>query len=99
MNSNYNFFCTRYKSRSYLYVYEQDGISTQDMMESRNILRYVSDQYQEFARWEDKFFDGNSGPDGAPILNEAAILNPEQEAIAKELAELTDCYIATQGRA
>ncbi|CAD7948636.1 unnamed protein product [Amoebophrya sp. A25] len=88
-----------YKSRSYLYVYEQDGISTQDMMESRNILRYVSDQYQEFARWEDKFFDGSSGPDGGVILNEAAILNPEQETIAKELAELTDCYIATQGRA
>ena len=51
-----------YKARSYLHVFEQDGISTQDMMESRNILRYVSDQYQEFARWEDKFFDGNTGP-------------------------------------
>ena len=46
-----------YKSRSHLHVFEQDGISTQDMMESRNILRYISDQYQEFARWEDKLFD------------------------------------------
>lgn len=67
-------------------------------MESRNILRYVSDQYQEFARWEDKFFDGNDAT-GRPLLNEAAILNPEQESIAKELQDLRDCYIATQGRA
>ena len=68
-----------------------------DLHTGRNILRYISDQYQEFARWEDKFFDDKVTPDGMPMLNEAAILNPEQESIARELQGLRDCYIGTLG--
>ena len=69
------------------------------MILGRNILRYISDQYQSFARKEDSLFTNNNTPDGKPELNDAAVENPEQEVIAKELQELRDCYIASQGRA
>lgn len=90
-----------YRSRSYLQVFEQDGISTQDMMESRNILQYISDQYTEFARWEDKFFEeGRMNQDNRPLINDRAIENDEQQKLAQELQELGDgeMYIASRGR-
>jgi len=83
-----------YKSRSYLHVFEQDGIHQQDMMESRNLLEYISDQYKEFARWEDKFFEeGKFGPDGRPIEKKEAIQNADQDNIVAELRDLRDTYI------
>ena len=36
-----------YKSRAYVHIYEQDGIAVHDLMESRNIVKYISDQYKE----------------------------------------------------
>lgn len=80
-----------YKSKSYLHVFEQDGISTQDMMESRNIVQYISDEYCEFARWEDKFFEDMSGlPGNRPVIRDRAVENDEQMKIAQELQELMD---------
>jgi len=80
-----------YRASSYLHVFEQDGISAQDMMESRNILQYISDEYCEFARWEDSFFEDSSGPvGGKPIIKEAAVENDEHRNICQELAELQD---------
>lgn len=80
-----------YRSKSFLHVYEQDGISTQDLMESRNILQYISDEYCEFARWEDKFFEDNvSMPGQRPVIRDRAIDNEEQQRIAQELQELMD---------
>lgn len=82
-----------YKVKSYLHVFEQDGISQQDMMESRNILQYISDEYCEFARWEDKFFEEHVGGGGLRVIKDAAILNDEQRQIAQELQELGDGYM------
>lgn len=81
-----------YRARSYLHVFEQDGISSQDMIESRNILQYISDEYCEFARWEDKFFEGDvqEGDTRKLIINEAAVENDEQQKICQELQELGD---------
>jgi len=79
-----------YRARSYLHVFEQDGISAQDMMESRNILQYISDEYCEFARWEDKFFEDQPGAGGMPIIKETAVENDEQRGICQELRELQD---------
>jgi tubulin beta len=91
-----------YRSSSYLHVFEQDGISAQDMMESRNILQYISDEYCEFARWEDKFFEDSGGmlPGSKPTIKDSAVENDEQRGICLELAELQDgsMYIkAAQG--
>lgn len=88
-----------YKSKSYLHVFEQDGISTQDMMESRNIVQYISDEYCEFARWEDKFFEDMSGlPGNRPVIRDRAVENEEQLKIAQELQELMkgEMYITNQ---
>jgi len=49
----------QFNTKAYLHVYEQDGISASDMLESRSVMQDISDQYCEFARWEDKFFDGD----------------------------------------
>ncbi|CAE7620544.1 unnamed protein product [Symbiodinium pilosum] len=76
-----------YKSRAFVHVFEQDGISVQDLMESRNIVQYISDAYCEFGRWEDKFFEDISGG-GKPVVKERAIDNDEQRNIAQELKEL-----------
>jgi len=89
-----------YRAKSYLHVFEQDGISAQDMMESRNILQYISDEYCEFARWEDQFFeDGSGGGGGKKIINDAAVENDEQQRICQELQELDDgtMYIKSAG--
>merc|ERR1712164_203020 len=42
-----------YRASSYLHVFEQDGISRQDMSESRNVLQYISDEYCNWGRQED----------------------------------------------
>lgn len=88
-----------YKSRSYLHVFEQDGIHPQDMMESRQLLQYVSDQYKEYAKWEDKFFEeGKVDPrDGKPLQNKKAVQNEEQALLLEELRDLRDCYIQSGG--
>eukprot|EP00440_Ansanella_granifera_P008630 gb/GFBE01009349.1/.p1 GENE.gb/GFBE01009349.1/~~gb/GFBE01009349.1/.p1 ORF type:complete len:538 (+),score=141.19 gb/GFBE01009349.1/:1-1614(+) len=79
-----------YKSKSYLHVFEQDGISVQDMLESRNIVQYISDEYCEFARWEDKMFEDVSMPGQRPVIRDRAVENPEQQKVAEELQELMD---------
>merc|ERR1712087_681013 len=79
-----------YNHKAYLHVFENDGISQQDMLESQNILRYISDEYKEFARWHDKFFDDETDFGGRPVIKEAAIENDEQQQIAQELQEMRD---------
>jgi len=81
-----------YRPKSYLHVFEQDGISTQDMLESRNILQYISDEYCELAQWEDKIFEdlGGGDPFERPVIRDVAIENDEQQRIAQELQELLD---------
>jgi len=59
-------------------------------MESRNILQYISDEYCEFARWEDKFFEDQTGAGGKAIIRETAVENDEQRGICQELRELDD---------
>lgn len=92
-----------YKPKSYLHIFEQDGISTQDMMESRNIVQYISDEYCEFARWEDKFFEegGQTEPTtGRKKIKESAVENDEQRKICEELQMLDegDMYISAVAR-
>lgn len=81
-----------YKPKSYLHIFEQDGISAQDMLESRNILQYISDEYIEFARWEDKILDTRSAstPWALPTIHDKAIENDEHQRIAEELQALRD---------
>lgn len=77
-----------YSSKSYVHVFEQDGISQQDMQESKTILQYISDQYCEYARWEDKFFEDNVSQ--RAVINDRAVENDQQREIAQELQELMD---------
>ncbi|EER20448.1 beta-tubulin, putative [Perkinsus marinus ATCC 50983] len=84
-----------YKAKSHLYVYQQDGLSTDDMLESRNVLQYISDQYCEFANYEDKFF----GERGSHSINQQAIKSDEHQQIMEELVSLTETYIRTETRA
>lgn len=53
-------------------------------------MNYISDAYKEFARWEDKFFEVDSGGYGKPVIRDKAVENDEQLAIATELKELMD---------
>mmetsp|Transcript_51033 Transcript_51033/g.114880 ORF Transcript_51033/g.114880 Transcript_51033/m.114880 type:complete len:511 (+) Transcript_51033:132-1664(+) len=76
-----------HKPKAYLHVFEQDGISVENMMESRNILEYISEQYCEFAKWEDNIIKEAEG-EARPAVHDPAITNEEQGRIAHELAEL-----------
>lgn len=78
-----------YKSRAYVHVFEQDGISVHDLVESRHVVHYISDQYKKFARWEDKFFEQSTGL-GKPVIRDTAVEHDEQLQIATELRELMD---------
>merc|ERR1711964_652682 len=82
-----------YKQRSYLHVFEQDGIHRQDMSESRNLVQYISDQYKEYATWQDKLLDDKQDGEGRFLENKKAIANEEQATILNELRDLRDCYI------
>mmetsp|Transcript_18685 Transcript_18685/g.45010 ORF Transcript_18685/g.45010 Transcript_18685/m.45010 type:complete len:516 (+) Transcript_18685:14-1561(+) len=79
-----------YKSKSFLHVFEQDGISTSDMVESRNVLQYVSDQYKELAKWPDKFFEEKAGPRSIAPGEDRS---DEEMKIIEELLHLDDTYI------
>eukprot|EP00928_Gymnodinium_smaydae_P087263 TRINITY_DN71548_c0_g1_i1.p1 TRINITY_DN71548_c0_g1~~TRINITY_DN71548_c0_g1_i1.p1 ORF type:complete len:520 (-),score=108.47 TRINITY_DN71548_c0_g1_i1:41-1600(-) len=74
-----------YDKRAFMHVFEQDGISQQDMMESRNILQYISDFYCELAKRDDKVLQETGG---ATIVKDSAIRNDEQMGIAQELKDL-----------
>lgn len=73
-----------YRAQSYLHVFEQDGISRQDMAESRNVLQYISDEYCDYARRED-FFD----TDKKGIIND---IDGDPE-ILNEIRDLGDGYM------
>eukprot|EP00747_Dinoflagellata_sp_TGD_P017232 gnl/TRDRNA2_/TRDRNA2_125683_c0_seq1.p1 gnl/TRDRNA2_/TRDRNA2_125683_c0~~gnl/TRDRNA2_/TRDRNA2_125683_c0_seq1.p1 ORF type:complete len:127 (-),score=27.42 gnl/TRDRNA2_/TRDRNA2_125683_c0_seq1:471-800(-) len=83
-----------FEKKQYLNVFEQDGISCDDMMESREILRSVSAEYIEFASWESSLFRTDAA--GA-IINDRAIENDEQQAIAEELLALGDGTMLIEG--
>jgi len=85
-----------YRSKSYLHVFEQDGIHPQDMMESRQLLQYVSDQYKAYASWADKFFEeGKFDAQGRELPNKKAVQNEEQALLIEEMRDLRDCYITS----
>ena len=89
-----------YQSRSHLHVFEQDGIHTDDMLGARNVVRYLSDQYKDYAKWEDALLDTKLGPDGFRLKNEKAALNDEQDQILEELRKLQNFQITSKdGRA
>ena len=87
--------------KSHLHVYEKDGIHANDMLEARNVVRYLSDQYRDYARWEDKLLDNKIGADGRRLINEAAAVNDEQRKVLEELTKLQNIYInhGKEGRA
>jgi len=70
---------------SYLHVFQKEGISKEDMQESRGILQYVKELYGELARREDKILDDSGG---RLQINDRAIDNADHENIAQELKEL-----------
>jgi len=72
-----------HRSKSHLHVYQAEGISDEDMRESRNCLKYISDAYMGFAVKEDAFMKGGKVVDDA-------IENDEHERLAQELIELGD---------
>lgn len=76
-----------YSKKAFVGRYEVEGISRDDLMESRNIVQYISDQYTEYARWEDSFFEPLQAG-GKPVINEKAIKSDEQHKIAQELSLL-----------
>jgi len=85
-----------YRSKSYLHVFEQDGIHPQDMMESRQLLQYVSDQYKAYASWADKFSEeGKFDAQGRELPNKKAVQNEEQALLIEEMRDLRDCYITS----
>mmetsp|Transcript_8918 Transcript_8918/g.23912 ORF Transcript_8918/g.23912 Transcript_8918/m.23912 type:complete len:547 (-) Transcript_8918:28-1668(-) len=77
-----------FKQKAYMHVFEQDGISREDMAESANVMQYISDQYCEFARKEDKILEPPSTARAAPSIREKAVENDEQRQIAEWLSEL-----------
>lgn len=79
-----------YKSRAYVHIYEQDGIAVHDLMESRNIVKYISEQYKEFATWPDKLYEDagtkNVGDDRE--VENPALMGQEEKLIVDELRAL-----------
>merc|ERR1711879_1142693 len=41
-------------SKSYLHVFKKEGMEEDDMKESRNIMYYIKEQYNQYAKKEDK---------------------------------------------
>lgn len=84
-----------YHHKAYIHVYEQEGISSQDMMESRQALQYVSDQYCEMAQWDDKIL---TEMQGGLMIQDSAVRSDEHQRIAQELKELGagDMYIKSK---
>ena len=81
----------QFKAKSHLYLYEDNGIHAEEMLEARNLVQYVSDQYREYSQWPDKIVNMTHGRE--MTINETAIRNDEQRAIANELCMLDDCLI------
>lgn len=78
-----------YGRKAYIHHFEADGISAQDMMESRNILQYVSDMYCGYAQLEDKLIEVPASG-GKPVIRDQAIRTGPQLKIAQELKDLGD---------
>eukprot|EP00401_Gymnodinium_catenatum_P083264 CAMPEP_0117521348 /NCGR_PEP_ID=MMETSP0784-20121206/33639_1 /TAXON_ID=39447 /ORGANISM="" /LENGTH=428 /DNA_ID=CAMNT_0005317373 /DNA_START=213 /DNA_END=1499 /DNA_ORIENTATION=- len=76
-----------YEKKAFVHVYQHEGLSAQDMMESRNMLQYVSDQYCEIAGREDKLLQDTGG---RLVTRDSAIRTDEQRLLAQELKELGD---------
>lgn len=79
-----------FNPKAYLHVFEKEGVSAQDMMESRNMLQYISEQYAEYSRWEDKFFEEGVTADGKPVINDRAIDYEDQRKMLEEMQDLAD---------
>jgi hypothetical protein len=76
----------QFKARSHVYIYEENGIHPDEMLEARNLVQYVSDQYKEYSKWEDKILvkPGNSGW----TVNDTSLLSADQRSIANELLRI-----------
>lgn len=77
-------------SKSYLHVFQNEGISEEDMRESRGILKYLKEFYNGWAQKEDKMIDNKTFQ-----INDVALDTDDHEAIARELKELMqeDMYL------
>jgi hypothetical protein len=60
------------------------------MNEARNVVAHVSDQYKEYAQWDDKIILKDPTRKTA-VINSYSSLTKDQLAIASELLALTDC--------
>jgi len=89
-----------YHNKSHLHVFEQDGLHTDDMLGARNVVRYLSDQYKDYARWEDTLLENKVGEDGFKAKNQKSALNDEQDQLLEELRRLQNFEISNRdGRA
>ena len=90
-----------FQVKSHLHVYEKDGLHQNDLLEARNVLRYLGDQYKDYSRWEDKLLENKVGPEGFRKVNDNAAGNDEQTKLLDELSRTRNCYIANgkEGRA
>ena len=92
-------FDKMFDARSHIHRYEENGLSNTDMLEARNVVKYLGDQYRDYAGWEDKLLENKLGPDGFRKVNEKAVGNEEQAQILDELRKLQNIYISAPGRA
>jgi tubulin beta len=76
-------FDTRFQSRSHVYLYEENGVHVQEMLEARNLVQTISDQYKQYGMYEDKIL-----LEGPQRVNPRAVLSNEQQVIADELLRL-----------
>jgi tubulin beta len=85
--------------KSHIHVYEENGISTTEMAEARNVVTYLKDQYSDYALWEDKLLENRIDNQGFLKINEKAAQTDEQLQILEELRKLQNLYIVAPGRA
>lgn len=76
-----------FKSKSHVHTFEAEGVSMDQMKESRTVLEYIIEQYAEFARWDDKLVDP---PGTMGRSTDFSGRNDEEQRICKELVELGD---------
>jgi len=72
-------FHKQFRAKSHLYVFEENGMHAEELLEALNLVQYVSDQYKEYAKYPDKVVIRGA-------VNEQGIaLTHQQRLIANEL--------------
>ena len=79
-------FKKQFKAKSYLYVFAENGLHTEELWEAMNLVQYVSDQYKEYARYPDKLVTTDRSGTRRMIDESGPMpLDSEQRLIANEL--------------